>query len=158
MIPLHFLFKEVYELGALKTAKKIWREGGLKELYRGVGISLIRDSLSVGIFFAAYETARFELEVPGSWNAISIVIAGTVAGSAYNFIGGPIDIIKKEMIRRKEPFHRVFLDKWKAGDLKFIRKGVRSSFGRIVPASVVGFLVFEFIRSRKNLVGIYVDK
>jgi solute carrier family 25 (mitochondrial carnitine/acylcarnitine transporter), member 20/29 len=43
---------------ALGMLAKVAREGGVRGLYRGLGVTLLRDIPSYGLYFAIYEVSR----------------------------------------------------------------------------------------------------
>lgn len=78
-------------------------EGGLRSLYRGTGITLIRDVPSHGVYFAAFEWAR-ELLEPGcrepgkkSESAAAVWAAGGLAGVLSWFAVYPFDVVKSRI-------------------------------------------------------------
>ena len=50
--------------GPVMVAKNIWRKEGLRGIYRGLGITVIRDAPSHGFYFWTYEYMREQLH-PG---------------------------------------------------------------------------------------------
>lgn len=83
--------------GAVDCFKKLYAEGGIKNVYKGTGATILRDIPATGMFFMSYETLK-ETIVPenasGAHNMLGTVFAGGFAGSMYWLIGMPADVLK----------------------------------------------------------------
>ncbi|KAJ1433955.1 Mitochondrial carrier protein [Sesbania bispinosa] len=87
--------------GPLEIAHNIWKREGIRGLYRGLGITMLRDAPAHGFYFWTYEYTREKLH-PGcrencqeSMN--TMFIAGGLAGIASWIFNYPTDVIKTRL-------------------------------------------------------------
>ncbi|CAK8535785.1 unnamed protein product [Lathyrus sativus] len=85
----------------LFLAKNIWKNEGLCGIYRGFGITVLRDSPGMAFYFGAYEYTREKLH-PGCRESCqesvhTMFIAGGIAGMASWFFNYPADVIKTRL-------------------------------------------------------------
>ncbi|KAF7814266.1 mitochondrial arginine transporter BAC2 [Senna tora] len=87
--------------GPLQVAKTIWRKEGLKGMYRGLGITVLRDAPSHGFYFWTYEYMREQLHPgcrkSGQETLNTMLIAGGLAGVASWVCCYPLDVIKTRL-------------------------------------------------------------
>ncbi|KAK9834891.1 hypothetical protein WJX81_006826 [Elliptochloris bilobata] len=88
-------------VGPLRLLRDTWRCEGLAGLYRGLGVTTIRDTPSYGIYFCLYEHSKDVLE-PGSrqhgcHNPLTLFVAGGVAGVLSWASVYPFDVVKSRM-------------------------------------------------------------
>ncbi|KAI9107816.1 hypothetical protein K1719_021152 [Acacia pycnantha] len=87
--------------GPLSMTRKIWNREGLRGIFRGFGITVLRDAPSHAVYFWTYEYMREQLD-PGCRNTSqeslsTMVIAGGLAG-VVSWIGCyPFDVIKTRL-------------------------------------------------------------
>ncbi|XP_054781409.1 mitochondrial arginine transporter BAC2-like [Prosopis cineraria] len=87
--------------GPLSATRKIWKREGLRGIFRGFSITILRDAPSHGVYFWTYEYMREQLH-PGcrktSQESLStMLIAGGLAG-VVSWIGSyPLDVIKTRL-------------------------------------------------------------
>ncbi|KAK7261821.1 hypothetical protein RIF29_28142 [Crotalaria pallida] len=89
------------EKGPVKVAKNIWRNEGLRGIYRGFGITMLRDAPAHGLYFWTYEYTREKLH-PGCRKSSeeslnTMLISGGLAGVASWIFGYPLDVIKTRL-------------------------------------------------------------
>ncbi|KAH9300913.1 hypothetical protein KI387_012496 [Taxus chinensis] len=87
--------------GPIKVAKGIVQREGLKGLYRGLGITVLRDAPAHGVYFWTYEYSREWLH-PGcrknSQESLSTMLAaGGCAGVASWIFCYPLDVVKSRL-------------------------------------------------------------
>lgn len=72
---------------------------GLRGLFRGVGVCLLRDAASGALFFACFAAAKHFLraEVPGLDAFVLRLVAGTAAGVPAALLTTPLDVVKTRM-------------------------------------------------------------
>lgn len=89
------------EKGPVTVAKNIWKKEGLRGIYRGLGITVMRDVPAHGLYFWTYEYMR-ELLHPGCRNGAqenlnTMLIAGGSAGVASWVCCYPFDVVKTRL-------------------------------------------------------------
>lgn len=87
---------EVKYKGVTDVLKHLYKEGGLRSIYRGTSATLARDGPGSAAYFAAYEVTKKFLTPAGSsaaeLNLGAIILAGGTAGVAMWAIAIPPDV------------------------------------------------------------------
>lgn len=87
--------------GPVGVAKNIFRTEGLRGLYRGLTITMLRDSPSHGFYFWTYEYMREKLHPgcrkSGQESFRTMLIAGGLAGVASWVCCYPLDVVKTRL-------------------------------------------------------------
>ncbi|RDX63217.1 Mitochondrial arginine transporter BAC2, partial [Mucuna pruriens] len=87
--------------GPVSVAKNIWRKEGFRGLYRGLGITVLRDAPSHGLYFWTYEYMREWLHPgcrrSGEETLNTMLIAGGLAGVASWINCYPFDVVKTRL-------------------------------------------------------------
>ncbi|XP_050346745.1 mitochondrial basic amino acids transporter-like [Nymphalis io] len=78
--------------GAWAGARHILRTGGYRALFRGLSITIVRDSLSFAIYFTSYEAMT-----RGHQSAMKVFTAGGIAGVLSWVILYPVDVVKSRI-------------------------------------------------------------
>lgn len=96
-----------YQNGPVKVAKNIWKTQGLRGIYRGLYMTMIRDAPSHGVYFWTYEYMREQLH-PGCRKSCqesmnTMLIAGGLAGVASWMSCYPFDVVKTRLQAQTPP-------------------------------------------------------
>ncbi|MED6144181.1 Mitochondrial arginine transporter bac2 [Stylosanthes scabra] len=96
----HLTEQQPYK-GPIMVAKNVWRKEGIRGIYRGLGITVLRDGPSHGVYFWTYEYMR-ELLHPGckksgEENLSTMLVAGGLAGVASWIVCYPFDVAKTKL-------------------------------------------------------------
>lgn len=151
---------KVYD-GPVDCAKKLYKEGGIRSIYRGSGATLLRDIPASGLYFLTYEAIKDYLTDYGKKDItiVGTVFAGGCSGIANWLIGMPIDVLKSRLQTAKEgQFPNGIRDVArellrKEGPLAFY-KGIVPVLMRAFPANAACFLGFELSKELiQNLMG-----
>ncbi|KAF8528308.1 mitochondrial carrier [Gautieria morchelliformis] len=143
--------------GVFDVFKVLYREGGVRSIFRGTGATLARDGPGSAAYFAAYEVAKKALTPAGSdpskLNLGAIIMAGGTAGVAMWSIAIPPDVLKSRLQSAPSGTYTGFLDcarKTIAADgVGALWKGFGPAMARAFPANAATFLGVE--ASRKAL-------
>jgi len=143
--------------GVTDVMKHLYKEGGLRSIFRGTGATLARDGPGSAAYFAAYELTKRALTPagasPADLNLGTVIIAGGSAGVAMWAIAIPPDVIKSRLQSAPTGTYSGFLDcvkKTIARDgAKALWKGFGPAMARAFPANAATFLGVEY--SRKML-------
>uniref|UniRef100_A0A6V7QUZ2 Mitochondrial arginine transporter BAC2 n=1 Tax=Ananas comosus var. bracteatus TaxID=296719 RepID=A0A6V7QUZ2_ANACO len=88
-------------LGPLGTAKHILKHEGLRGIYRGLSITILRDAPSHGVYFWTYEFSREKLHPgcrkTGQESLGTMLVAGGLAGVASWVCCYPLDVVKSRI-------------------------------------------------------------
>ncbi|KIM30001.1 hypothetical protein M408DRAFT_328433 [Serendipita vermifera MAFF 305830] len=143
--------------GVLDVFKGLYKEGGVRSIFRGTTATLARDAPGSAAYFAAYEVAKKQLtpkgKEPGDLDLGAIVVAGGLAGVAMWSIAIPPDVLKSRIQSAPQGTYSGFADcarKTIASDgIGALWKGFVPAMARAFPANAATFVGVEF--SRKAL-------
>lgn len=84
--------------GSYDALTKIYKRYGLNGVYRGLRITLLRDSISYGAWFGCYETLK-ELTCPkdSKPSILWYVFLGALAGECFWLSTYPLDVCKTKL-------------------------------------------------------------
>lgn len=141
--------------GPLDCAGKVWKSAGLQGIFKGLGPTLARESVGLGIYFATYEaliarelnlgTFKERVDIPG-WK---LCLYGGLSGYTLWMGIYPVDVIKLKLQTDSlvEPKYRgsvdVVRDIWAKAGLRGFYKGFVPTILRAAPANGATFAMFE---------------
>ncbi|XP_007088546.1 mitochondrial carnitine/acylcarnitine carrier protein [Panthera pardus] len=138
--------------GALDCAKKLYQESGIRGIYKGTVLTLMRDVPASGMYFMTYEWLKniftpegksvSELSVP------RILVAGGIAGIFNWAVAIPPDVLKSRFQTAppgKYPngFRDVLRELIRDEGVTSLYKGFNAVMIRAFPANAACFLGFE---------------
>jgi len=140
--------------GLADVLKLLYREGGVRSIFRGTGATLARDGPGSAVYFAAYEVLKKALTPAGSspsdLNVGTIIFSGGLAGVAMWPIVLPPDVIKSRIQASPTGTYSGMLDclqKTVAKDgVRALWKGFGPAMARAFPANAATFLGVEVSR------------
>jgi len=133
-----------------------WREVvdelGIKGLYQGFPVTVLRDIPSVGIFFAVYELMKYSLSDGGahSLTFVEVMLAGLVAGVPAAALVTPIDVVKTRwqadggMDKYKSPWD-VLQRSVREEGYAVLMQGCLPRVLRVSPQLAINLAMFEFL-------------
>ncbi|KAK9810339.1 hypothetical protein WJX72_009024 [[Myrmecia] bisecta] len=141
-------------VGSLKQLRNVLAMEGVTGLYRGLGVTLIRDIPSHGVYFGIYEWTREYLEpgsrMRGSENPWALFAAGGLAGVLSWFSVYPLDVIKSRLQadpRSESPYrgwiHCAKESYREEGGVVFWR-GLTATLSRAFIVNAALFAVYEY--------------
>ncbi|MBW0478197.1 hypothetical protein O181_017912 [Austropuccinia psidii MF-1] len=144
--------------GSIDCVKQVYKQGGIKSIYKGSLATVIRDGPGSAAYFVAYEAAKRSLTPTGSdpskLNLSAICAAGGFAGIAMWSIAIPPDVIKSRLQSAPEGTYNGALDclrKTISQDgPKALFKGFGPAMWRAVPANAATFLGVELALTGLN--------
>ncbi|KAG1220014.1 hypothetical protein G6F35_007019 [Rhizopus arrhizus] len=87
--------------GPLDVVRQLYKEGGVRSIFRGTGATLLRDSPGSAAYFLAYELIKKQLTPAGSrpedLSFGAVLFAGGMAGVAMWTIAIPPDVLKSRL-------------------------------------------------------------
>lgn len=93
--------KQLYN-GPRDAVRKIWSQHGVRGLFRGSGVTLLREAQAYGVWFLTYEflmnetialTGKSRDQIP-TWQ---LMLFGALAGEALWLSSYPLDVIKSQV-------------------------------------------------------------
>ncbi|KAI0756584.1 mitochondrial carrier [Daedaleopsis nitida] len=137
--------------GVFDVVKHLYREGGIRSVFRGSVATIARDGPGSAAYFAAYEVTKKMLTPAGQsasdLNLGAIIVAGGTAGVAMWSIAIPPDVIKSRIQSAPTGTYSGFLDcarKTIAADgVAALWRGLGPAMARAFPANAATFLGVE---------------
>jgi len=168
--PSHPLYHQsVYYKGSWDCAKKVFRQNGIRGLYRGFLVTLARDIPGDTAYFFVYEYVKRTLmsrlqqdgtpcSTPPGW---VVCTAGGFAGMSFWATIFPLDAIKTR-IQAQSDISPQYKNSWDCAKHIYQSQGLRGFYRGFVatllrsfPTSSVNFLVFETMR---KLLGSFIEE
>lgn len=142
---------------ARHMALGILKEEGIRGLYRGNVVTMLREVPGSGVYFAAYEYAKMNLNSWFGENPINPFFAGACAGMASIIMSYPADAIKTRLQCAEIPFpsHKWLKDGgivscakhvWRTEGMRGFWRGLAPSAMRSVIAEAFSLFVYENAR------------
>ncbi|XP_078034192.1 carnitine/acylcarnitine carrier protein colt, mitochondrial isoform X1 [Augochlora pura] len=144
--------------GPIDCAKQLYKEGGIRSIYKGTCATLLRDIPASGMYFATYECLKNWLTPEdGSLGLLPTIFAGGCAGIANWIVGMPPDVLKSRLQSAPEGTYKngirdVFVALIKKEGPKALYKGCVPVMLRAFPANAACFVGFEICMNFLNLV------
>ncbi|XP_069842167.1 mitochondrial carnitine/acylcarnitine carrier protein-like [Dendropsophus ebraccatus] len=137
--------------GPMDCAGQLFQERGIRSLYRGTVLTLLRDIPATGVYFMSYEWMKEKMTPPrGSVSDLSaarILLAGGVAGMCNWVVAIPMDVLKSRFQTAPDGQYRGFLDVLREvlrdEGPRGLYKGFTAAMLRAFPANAACFLGFE---------------
>ncbi len=143
--------------GALDAVKKIVREEGAVGLYRGLGATLLQVTPSLGINYAAYETARSKYMK--HWNeeqpTISMSLTcGSIAGLVSSTATFPLDLVRRRLQLQGHArsskvygsYAGAFKDIVVTEGWRGLYSGILPEYYKVIPGVAIAFCAYEFMK------------
>ncbi|KAK2717286.1 congested-like trachea protein [Artemia franciscana] len=148
--------------GSIDCAKQLFKEGGIRSIYKGSLATLIRDVPASGLYFASYEVLmRLLTPANGDRSQLSPIrtlFAGGMAGVANWAWALPPDTIKSRLQTAPEGTYKGWMDAYRAlikeeGHSALFR-GIKPVMLRAFVANAACFFGVECARSAFNYCGL----
>ncbi|WFD35114.1 carnitine transporter [Malassezia cuniculi] len=140
------------------VVRQLYREGGLRSIFKGTGATLARDGPGSAAYFMAYEVAKKALTPkdanPDEVNLLNVITAGGLAGMAMWTFAIPPDVIKSRYQGAPEGTYKGFIDCARrtvaADGVGALFKGFGPAMARAFPANAAVFVGVELSNSFLN--------
>ncbi|CAI7643316.1 unnamed protein product [Penicillium bialowiezense] len=138
--------------GGTDVVRQLYKEGGLRSVFRGSAMTLARDGPGSAAYFAAYEYIKRTLtpkdadgNVTGELSLSAVLAAGGAAGIAMWIPVFPVDTIKSRLQSApgKPTIGGVIRSVYASGGYKAFFPGFGPALARAVPANAATFLGVE---------------
>jgi len=137
--------------GPVDVVRKLWKEGGIRSIYRGTGATLLRDIPASGAYLATYEFLKKKFAGENKEQKLSPVatlMAGGLAGIANWSVCIPADVLKSRLQTAPEGkypdgIRGVLREILREEGPKALFKGFTPVMLRAFPANAACFFGFE---------------
>ncbi|KAI9835591.1 MAG: hypothetical protein M1819_002042 [Sarea resinae] len=141
--------------GTLKTAQNIVQHRGVRGLYSGFHLHLLRDTIGTGIYFTTYESCKQVMATTSGsspTSPVAVVVAGGICGLVSWACIYPIDSAKS--IYQRNCLTHSASTKIDTPKIQFFNRrmyrGLGVSMGRSCLVNAIFFSSFEFIKKQIN--------
>ncbi|KAF2876632.1 mitochondrial carrier domain-containing protein [Massariosphaeria phaeospora] len=138
--------------GGVDVVRQLYKEGGMRSVFRGSAMTLARDGPGSACYFATYELVKRRLTPkdpetgkPGQLSLSAVMVAGGSAGVAMWIPVFPIDTIKSRLqsAEGRPTISGTIKGIHASGGLKAFFPGMGPAMARAVPANAATFLGVE---------------
>ncbi|KAF2885701.1 hypothetical protein ILUMI_20474 [Ignelater luminosus] len=143
--------------GPVDCAIKLYKQGGIKSIYRGSVATIMRDVPASGLYFLTYEGLKDYLTDHGKTeiSILGTIFAGGSAGIANWLIGMPADVLKSRLQTAPEGTYPnglrdVARDLLRKEGPLALYKGIVPVLLRAFPANAACFVGFEVCKKFLN--------
>ena len=145
--------------GGVDVVRQLYREGGIRSVFRGSAITLARDGPGSAAYFASYEYVKRSLtpkdadgNATGQLSLPAVLVAGGAAGVAMWIPVFPVDTIKSRLqsAEGRPTIAGTVKGVWRSGGLRAFFPGFGPAMARAVPANAATFLGVELAHKGMN--------
>ncbi|KAL4940423.1 hypothetical protein BDV06DRAFT_196611 [Aspergillus oleicola] len=145
--------------GGLDVVRQLYKEGGIRSVFRGSAMTLARDGPGSAAYFAAYEYIKRSLtpkdangNVTGELSLPAVLAAGGAAGIAMWIPVFPVDTIKSRLQSApgKPTIGGTIRSVYASGGYKAFFPGFGPALARAVPANAATFAGVELAHKFMN--------
>ncbi|KAF2730754.1 mitochondrial carrier [Polyplosphaeria fusca] len=138
--------------GGLDVVRQLYKEGGIRSVFRGSAMTLARDGPGSAAYFATYEIVKRRLTPkdpdtgkPGQLSLSAVMVAGGAAGIAMWIPVFPLDTIKSRLqsAEGRPTISGTIKGIHASGGMKAFFPGIGPAMARAVPANAATFLGVE---------------
>jgi solute carrier family 25 carnitine/acylcarnitine transporter 20/29 len=96
--------------GSVDCAKQLFKEGGIRSVFKGTAATLMRDVPASGVYFMSYEWIKKEMagEDKTHLSPLKTIFAGGMAGIFNWLVALPIDVAKSRFQTGSNNFFEAF--------------------------------------------------
>ncbi|KAI1876699.1 uncharacterized protein JN550_000771 [Neoarthrinium moseri] len=148
--------------GGMDVVRQLYREGGVRSVFRGSAATLARDGPGSAAYFAAYEYIKRRLtpvdhktgKPQGDLSLLAVTAAGGAAGVAMWIPVFPVDTVKSRLqtAEGNPSIGGVIRELYGRGGFKAFFPGFGPALARAVPANAATFLGVELAHQAMNKV------
>jgi len=137
--------------GGVDVVRQLYKEGGIRSVFRGSAVTLARDGPGSAAYFATYEYLKRRLTPkdangnPGPLSLPAVMAAGGAAGVAMWIPVFPVDTIKSRLqsAEGRPTIGGTIRGLYANGGLRAFFPGMGPAMARAVPANAATFLGVE---------------
>ena len=139
--------------------RQLYREGGVRSVFRGSAMTLARDGPGSAAYFATYEACKRALapreadgRPTGELSLTAVMTAGGAAGVAMWIPVFPVDTVKSRLQSAdgRPTIAGTVRGVWRSGGVKAFFPGIGPALARAVPANAATFLGVELAHKAMN--------
>ncbi|KAK5206832.1 carnitine transporter [Exophiala xenobiotica] len=145
--------------GGVDVVRQLYKEGGIRSVFRGSAMTLARDGPGSAAYFAVYEYVKRSLSpkdengnATGELSLPAVMTAGGAAGVAMWIPVFPVDTIKSRIqtAEGRPTIRGVVSGVYRSGGIKAFFPGFGPALARAVPANAATFVGVELAHKAMN--------
>lgn len=145
--------------GGFDVVRQLYKEGGIRSVFRGSVMTLARDAPGSAAYFASYEYVKRRMtpkdangNPSGELSLTAVMVAGGAAGVAMWIPVFPVDTIKSRLqsAEGKPTIGGTIRGLYANGGFKAFFPGMGPAMARAVPANAATFLGVELAHQAMN--------
>lgn len=146
--------------GGVDVVRQLYKEGGIRSVFRGSAMTLARDGPGSAAYFATYEYMKRKMtpkdpltgKPQGELSLSAVTVAGACAGVAMWIPVFPVDTIKSRLqsAEGRPTIGGTVKGLYANGGLKAFFPGFAPAMARAVPANAATFLGVELAHQAMN--------
>ncbi|MCJ1408824.1 carnitine transporter [Ptychographa xylographoides] len=145
--------------GGVDVVRQLYKEGGIRSVFRGSAMTLARDGPGSAAYFATYEYIKRKMtpkdangNPSGDLSLTAIMTAGGAAGVAMWIPVFPIDTVKSRLqsAEGRPTIGGTISRLYRSGGFKAFFPGIGPAMARAVPANAATFLGVELAHKAMN--------
>lgn len=145
--------------GGVDVVRQLYKEGGIRSVFKGSAMTLARDGPGSAAYFATYEYIKRQLSpkdaegnATGELSLSAVMVAGGAAGVAMWIPVFPVDTIKSRLqsAAGNPTIGGTIREVYGKGGLKAFFPGFGPALARAVPANAATFLGVELAHKAMN--------
>ena len=145
--------------GGVDVVRQLYREGGVRSVFRGSAMTLARDGPGSAAYFATYEYIKRKMtpvdengKPVGGLSLKAVIVAGGAAGVAMWLPIFPVDTVKSRLqsAEGRPTIRGTVSGLYARGGLKAFFPGIGPALARAVPANAATFLGVELAHKAMN--------
>ncbi|KAK5191020.1 carnitine transporter [Exophiala xenobiotica] len=145
--------------GGVDVVRQLYKEGGIRSVFRGSAMTLARDGPGSAAYFAVYEYVKRSLSpkdengnATGELSLPAVMTAGGAAGVAMWIPVFPVDTIKSRIqtAEGRPTIRGVISGVYRSGGIKAFFPGFGPALARAVPANAATFVGVELAHKAMN--------
>ncbi|KIW23966.1 uncharacterized protein PV07_09708 [Cladophialophora immunda] len=145
--------------GGLDVVRQLYKEGGIRSVFRGSAMTLARDGPGSAAYFAVYEYVKRNLSpkdaegnATGELSLTAVMTAGACAGVAMWIPVFPVDTVKSRIqtAEGRPTIGGVVSQVYRSGGIKAFFPGFGPALARAIPANAATFVGVELAHKAMN--------
>ena len=138
---------------ALATSKDVVMGIFTPSAWRGLSATLLRDGIPHGVWFVAYDVSKHSLEKEWGEETVAVpLLSGAIAATVAWGVGYPADLIKTRQQAGGDlgiiDTANQLIQEADGRTVQGLYRGFGLKLVRAVPASMIGFGVYEFVKKQ----------
>ncbi|XP_010923203.1 uncharacterized protein [Elaeis guineensis] len=150
--------KTIYYRGISHALCAIYRDEGIRGLYKGLGATLLGVGPSIAISFSVYETLRshWQLQRPNDSALFLSLACGSISGIASSTVTFPLDLVRRRMqlegaVGKARVYNSGLFGTFRhiiyTEGFRGLYRGILPEYYKVVPGFGIVFMTYETLKS-----------